>query len=238
MEQLSFFKDDSQPDMTLTQLADWYFAHYAENNLKAVTRENYRYITDRFLLPSLGVIRLEHFNNRMLTQWFSELPVSPAYCRNIYTVLRSMFTVAIHNGFVERHPCDYVVLPRVPVDAEERKPRLTEEDAQELFRMTEKFTWFNSVVRFLLLTGVRSGEAFGLRWVDVDFEKHFIHIRRNLTNVRSKHWLDTPKTKNSIRQIYMSEEVEALLLQQKRQLHRPQLHRTEVQAVRRRHFLF
>ena len=78
MEQLSFFKDDSQPDMTLTQLADWYFAHYAENNLKAVTRENYRYITDRFLLPSLGVIRLEHFNNRMLTQWFSELPVSPA----------------------------------------------------------------------------------------------------------------------------------------------------------------
>ena len=216
MEQLSFFKDDSQPDMTLTQLADWYFAHYAENNLKAVTRENYRYITDRFLLPSLGVIRLEHFNNRMLTQWFSELPVSPAYCRNIYTVLRSMFTVAIHNGFVERHPCDYVVLPRVPVDAEERKPRLTEEDAQELFRMTEKFTWFNSVVRFLLLTGVRSGEAFGLRWVDVDFEKHFIHIRRNLTNVRSKHWLDTPKTKNSIRQIYMSEEVEALLLQQKK----------------------
>ena len=81
-----------------------------------------------------------------------------------------MFTVAIHNGFVERHPCDYVVLPRVPVDAEERKPRLTEEDAQELFRMTEKFSWFNSVVRFLLLTGVRSGEAFGLRWVDVDFE--------------------------------------------------------------------
>ena len=103
---------------------------------------------------------------------------------------------------------------RVCGKAPMRLRRVTEEDAQELFRMTEKFTWFNSVVRFLLLTGVRSGEAFGLRWVDVDFEKHFIHIRRNLTNVKSQHWLDTPKTKNSIRQIYMSEEVEALLRRQ------------------------
>ena len=214
MEQLSFFEYDYQPDMTFAELSDWYFTHYAPNNLKPVTETNYRYMAERFLLPAFGALHISEFHNIMLTQWFSELPVSAAYCKNIYTVLRSMFTLAMRQGLLERHPCDYVVLPRIPVDAEERKPRLTEEDAQELFRMTEKFNWFNSVVRFLLLTGVRSGEAFGLRWKDVDFERHFIHIRRNLTNVKSQHWLDTPKTKNSIRQIYMSEEVEALLRRQ------------------------
>ncbi len=200
--------------MTFAELAEWYFAHYAEHSLKVSTRTNYRYMCERFLLPSLGAMYLTEFNNTMLTRWFATLPVSPAYCRNIFVALRSMFTVAVRNGFLDRHPCDYVVLPRAPVCAEERRPRLTEEDAKELFRMTEEFSWFHSVIRFLLLTGVRSGEAFGLRWEDVDFDHHFISIRRNLTNVASKHWLDTPKTKNSIRQLAMSPAVEDLLLLQ------------------------
>ena len=214
MDQLTFFTTDSRPDMTFAELAEWYFAHYAEHSLKVSTRTNYRYMCERFLLPSLGAMYLTEFNNTMLTRWFATLPVSPAYCRNIFVALRSMFTVAVRNGFLDRHPCDYVVLPRAPVCAEERRPRLTEEDAKELFRMTEEFSWFHSVIRFLLLTGVRSGEAFGLRWEDVDFDHHFISIRRNLTNVASKHWLDTPKTKNSIRQLAMSPAVEDLLLLQ------------------------
>lgn len=217
MEQLSFFEDQQRPDMSFAELAELYFKHYAEQNLKANTRSNYRYITDRFLLPDFGAFPLSSFNNLMLTQWFAALPVSPSYCKNIYTVLRSMFTLAIHHGFLPTHPCDYVILPRRPVSAEENTPRLNEEQAKELYQMTEEFSWFTSLVRFLLLTGVRSGEAFGLRWEDVDFERHAIHIRRNLANVRGKHYLDTPKTKNSIRQIVMNPEVEKLLHRQKRE---------------------
>lgn len=225
MEQLSFFTQEygfqSSPsdalNMTFEELVEWYFAHYAKHSLKASTRHNYRYIADRFLLPSFGSMRLSLFNNLLFTDWFSHLEVSPSYCRVIFTVLRSIFTLAMKNGFLERHPCDYVVLPREPVSAEEHRPKLTEAEAKELYCMTAEYTWFNSVVRFLLLTGVRSGEAFGLRWKDIDFDKHYIYIRRNLTNINSHHWLDTPKTKNSIRQIYMSEEIETLLLRQKKE---------------------
>lgn len=225
MEQLTLFTEEYgyspdpgyAPDMPFAELAELYFTHYAEQNLKASTRANYRYMADRFLLPAFGAFPLSAFNNLMLTRWFAELPISPAYCKNIFTVLRSMFTVAIHHGFIPTHPCDYVVLPRRPVDAEERAPRLTEAQAKELYDMTEEFSWFTSVVRFLLLTGARSGEAFGLRWQDVDFDHHVLHIRRNLVNVKGQHWLDTPKTKGSIRQIYMSPEIEKLLRRQKRE---------------------
>ena len=225
MEQLTLFTKEygyspdpgHAPDMPFAELVELYFTHYAEQNLKANTRTNYRYMADRFLLPDFGALPLSAFNNLMLTRWFSHLPVSPSYCKNIYTALRSMFTVAMYHGFIPTHPCDYVVLPRRPVDAEERSPRLTEAQAKELFDMTEEFSWFTSVVRFLLLTGVRSGEAFGLRWEDVDFERQTIHIRRNLAKVKGQFILDTPKTRGSIRQIAMSSEVSRLLLMQRRE---------------------
>ena len=205
---------------TFSELAEWYFAFYAPNNLKASTQYNYRYIADRILLPQFGDVPLTRFNNRMLTEWFAQLDCTPSYCRSIFIVLRSIFSVAMKNGFLDRHPCDYVILPRAPTRAEEQKPRLTEEQARELFRMTEEHTWFHAVVRFLLLTGVRSGEAFGLRWEDVDFERKMIHVCHNLTNVAGHHWLDTPKTKNSIRQIAMSPAVEELLLRQREEQRR------------------
>lgn len=200
--------------MTLHELSDWYFTYYAPNNLKEITIYNYTNIARRFLLPDLGGMPLEDFNTMQLTEYFGDLPISPSYCKCVYVVLRSMFTVALQNGLVDRHPCDHVILPRKPIEAEEQKPRLTEDQARELYRMTEKYSWFTSVVRFLLLTGMRSGEAFGLRWEDGDFDKGVIYIRHNLTNVASKHWLSTPKTRNSIRRILMSTEAREVLLRQ------------------------
>lgn len=203
------------PTMTFRELSEWYFAYYAPNNLKEVTAFNYRYMTDRFLLPSLGDLPLPSINNMLLTEFFGELTISPTYCRCVFVVLRSLFTVALQNGLIDRHPCDHVILPRKQILAEEQKPHLTESQARELFQMTEEYSWFNSVIRFLLLTGMRSGEAFALQWEDIDFDNGVIYIRRNLANVASHHWLSTPKTKNSIRQLFMSGEVKRLLLKQR-----------------------
>ena len=38
MKQLSFFEDQRRPDMLFSELAELYFTHYAEQNLKANTR--------------------------------------------------------------------------------------------------------------------------------------------------------------------------------------------------------
>ena len=51
---------------------------------------------------------------------------------------------------------------------------------------------------------MRAGECLALQWNDLDFDNGLIHIRHNLADVGGKHWLDTPKTKNSIRTIGMS----------------------------------
>lgn len=203
--------------MTLRELAEWYFPYYAQNNLKAVTVYNYKYIAERFLLPDLGDTPLTDFNNMMLTEYFGALSVSPSYCRNIFAVLRSMMTVAMQNGLIDRHPCDYVRLPRPKLVEQEYAPPLTPDEARQLYQMTEEYSWFNAAIRFLMLTGVRSGEAFGLRWEDVDFDERVIHIRKNLTNIASHHELSSPKTRSSIRHLYMSDELFRLLTRQRQE---------------------
>ena len=108
--------------MTFEELSEWYFTFYAPSRLKESTTYDYRYIAERFLLPELGDLPLQEFHAMQLTAFFRGLPVSPAYCRNIYTTLRSIFTVALQNELVDHHPCDHVVLPRAEPDLTEQRP--------------------------------------------------------------------------------------------------------------------
>lgn len=211
-------------NVTLDEYIAWYWTHYAERRLKESTIHNYKYHLEKYILPGLGSAPLSTLNNRMLTEYFAAMDASPTTCKCVYVALRSVCRVAMQNGFLKQNPCDYVILPRGDVSLQEKRPYLDEEQARELFRMTADYNWFNVVIRFLLLTGMRSGEAFGLQWSDVDFARGVIHVRRNLTNVASKHTLTTPKTQTSIRSLAMSREVRALLELQ-RQMQRQEISR-------------
>ena len=91
----------------------------------------------------------------------------------------------------------------------------------ELF--TKEYSAFNTIISTLLHTGMRSGECLGLQWDDIDFEQRKIHIRHNLTDVGGKHFLTTPKTATSVRDLYMSDNLMALLKKHKYEQRKLQL---------------
>ena len=70
-------------------------------------------------------------------------------------------------------------------------------------------------VQFALLTWLRPGEQFALRWKNADLEKGVIRVRE--TYVRQYKKFNPPKTKPSIRDIPMSEAVADLLTLHRRQ---------------------
>lgn len=55
----------------------------------------------------------------------------------------------------------------------------------------------------IILTGMRDGEAAGLRWPDIDFKNHLIHIRH--TYIFSIHKLGETKTNFSMRAVAVNE---------------------------------
>ncbi len=72
--------------------------------------------------------------------------------------------------------------------------------------------WERRLLEVLFFTGMRRGEAFGLRWSNVFFDRDAIAVRRSLTI----HGESSPKTGRSIRDIEMLPRVRDALLEQRR----------------------
>lgn len=72
--------------------------------------------------------------------------------------------------------------------------------------------WERRILQILFFMGMRRGEAFGLRWLNVFFDRGVIAVRRSLTI----HGESSPKTGRSIRDIEMLPRVREALLEQRR----------------------
>ena len=76
---------------------------------------------------------------------------------------------------------------------------------------TEPLKW-RCLTHLLLITGCRRGEILGLKWDRVDLEKCTIKIDQNLLYTPERGiYIDTPKTKGSIRYIKIPDETTRLL---------------------------
>ncbi len=191
-------------NMRFSDMAEWYIENYAANELKEITAYNYERQIKKNLIPELGNFKLKEFSPAKITAFFKAQKLAPATCRKVYVIMQSIFARAVEQGFLKETPCTKaVILPKNKLP-KEKKPFLDENQAKELLKMTEEYSQFNTIIRVLLYTGMRSGECLALRWKDLDFENKTIHIENTLTDVGGKHWLQPPKTKQSNRYIGMS----------------------------------
>ena len=72
---------------------------------------------------------------------------------------------------------------------------------------------YRSMVMLAVLTGLRRGELFALRWGAVDLDKGVLEVRESVYNGQ----FSTPKTHSSVRRIPLSSPAVALLRNQKAQ---------------------
>lgn len=93
---------------------------------------------------------------------------------------------------------------------------LTKSDHKKMLNYLQaNFTFKNLGIYICLSTGMRIGEICGLLWSDIDVENGIIKVRRTVQRIyvidgEARHTeisIDTPKTKNSIRDIPMTAEL-------------------------------
>lgn len=80
-------------------------------------------------------------------------------------------------------------------------------ESDEASRLIEsmKMTKWKHLTEFLLLSGLRFGEAAALSRKDIDFKNRVIHVCKNYDSVNDI--VTTPKTRTSVRDVYMQDEL-------------------------------
>ena len=98
----------------------------------------------------------------------------------------------------------------------EKKVALTR-DIQKTFLQYAEGQSYENQYRFILQTGLRTGELVGLKWEDVDFKSKTIQIRRSMEyRYSAKEWrIGEPKSKSGYRTIPLTEEAVSILKKQK-----------------------
>lgn len=189
-------------NMRFNRLCEIYFAEYAPNRLKNVTAEHYRSNVKNHIAPVFGNRKLKDISTSDISAFLTGLDCKPSTANKIKIVFHSILKYAVEQKYIAENPCCGAIWK----DSTERdygkiENVLTLQQAQVLMNLMEEYSVFNTIIKLLLLTGMRSGECLGLRWSSIDLENKTIFIDKTLSYSNNTWYLSTPKTVRSTRTI-------------------------------------
>lgn len=201
---------------TINDIFDRYMV--MKYNLRDSTRSNYNYMYDRFVRDSFGMKRIAEIRYSDVLRFYlyllNEKGMSLSTLDTIHCVLHPTFQLAVRDQIIRTNPSDGVMKEISQQSGKSRGVRhaLTIEQQRAFMDYIANhpiyYHWW-PMFTILLGTGCRIGEALGLRWEDLDFEKRMISINHNLvyypTNESRESVLriSKPKTEAGIRTIPM-----------------------------------
>jgi integrase len=188
----------------------------AAGALRQRTLADYTGVLERWVFrppkdaPPVGNRRFDKLNATSLEalyNWMHAQGKSPRTIRGLHNVLRPALKAAARKGLIARNWAELVDVPRPKRrhggdEGETTVHAMTREQA-ERFLAAARSDRYSALWHVLLLGGLRPGEAFGLKWSDVDFDEGRIRVVRSLCRVRGvKGWqLTPPKTKRARRTV-------------------------------------
>lgn len=148
----------------------------------------------------------------------------------VHTILHRAFRDAVRWNLIVRNPADQADPPRARPSERPRARTWTGEEIAHFLEATAGSRYL-PLWRLIATTGLRRGEALGLRWDDVDLDKACLSINRTLVQIgdyRSGEtgvaW-GTPKTARGRRTVSIDPETIALL-----RAHRARLREERLEA--------
>lgn len=190
-----------------------------KRGLKDNTFQNYQYMYKTFVEPSFGFKKLNLVTKTDVRKFYiylvedRHLKVRTVDC--VHTVLYQVFELAMEEGYIRNNLASNAMLElKKTKNTNEEKRMALSRDEQKLFEESlnkNENLYIRPVYLTMLDTGLRVGEATGLRWCDINFEDKEISVNHTLvyydkakTDERCTYSINTPKTKNSIRVVPMT----------------------------------
>lgn len=184
-------------------ILDW-FNNHKVLSIGITTKNHYMSRINTYIIPLLGNYKLtdidtfivQNFYNHLLTK---EEPLKPSSAKKVIETLTNCLYYAKKLKLITVVPTD---IEKVRID----KPTIEYWSKEELtFFLDEiKGTYLYFPTLLCSMTGLRVGELCGLKWSDIDFEKGYLNISRQVIRDESTKKLivkETLKTDSSKRTI-------------------------------------
>lgn len=202
------------PDkLTVSEFIQEWFREIVQPNLKDTTIDGYRYFIDGHIIPGIGAINLQKLQPINIQQFYTkELEsgrldgkggLSPKSVLNIHRILKKSLNYALKVQMISRNVAEFVEVPK------QKKYNAAFLNEQQVKEMLEALKDSNAYIPALLgvSLGLRRGEVFGLRWMDINFNNSTISIKQTLVNTRNGLQFQSPKSETSNRVIIAPQKV-------------------------------
>ena len=171
-------------------LNDVVSARVDPNTLRSYAHEVHR------LTPLIGALRLSALTPRDVQGVLDAMTAAglkPRTVRNTRSVLRIALNDARREGLLLINAAE---LARGPHVQRERMEALEPEQARAILAAFAGHQ-FEQLVAVTMATGLRQGEALGLRWADVDLDRGSLNVQNQLQRLQGAYTLKRPKTADS-----------------------------------------
>jgi integrase len=175
-----------------------------ERDLKPGSLATFRSHVETHLRPTIGVVRSDRLTPEVIRRWvegqaalIAKGRITPVTRNRNLIVFRMLLRWARVQHYLGGDPLAGV--HRIKVKKAERRKTpmciLTPDEVDSL--ITAAPPPHDTILRVLAWTGLRIGEAFALRWEDIDGEAGRLHVRRRIYCGQ----IDTPKSEQSARTV-------------------------------------
>jgi integrase len=164
----------------------WRQTHLIPEIFKPSTYNSYCCILDRHLLPALGPYAMTAITAQEVNALIAELlkgsrkpgkakkAISKKTVRNVLNLLSEILNTARAEGYLKVSPMPDVEKPKI--EREKKGRALKPDEIQSILEQCREP--LRLMFLTALLTGMRSGETFGLWWEDFDWENNVVRVQR------------------------------------------------------------
>ena len=160
-------------------------------------------LVEKYLIPNIGGIRLQALTPGHLNQLYRDLlasgrteregGLSARTVRYCHTVLRRALEDGVRWGQLTRNVAALADPPRKSATKPKQMTTWTAEELRRFLTHVQDDRLF-AAYRLLAATGMRRGEALGLRWADLDLDAARLSVVQTLISVDYSAEFSVPKT--------------------------------------------
>lgn len=212
-------------DITVDKWAMLWFENYARPSIRESTAEYYRNYIEKHIIPRIGKTKLRKLTTLDIQKFYNETResgrvqryegmentgLSNKTIRGLHAMLRQCLEQAVQERLIPYNPAANCKLP----PKEKKEMEIIPPEKLGAYLKAAEEHGVLPMFYLELTTGLRRGELLALLWTDLNIKEKCLTISKSVSRGKGELRVTEPKTKNSIRTVYIDDEAIRLLIEE------------------------